>query len=313
MKSSVVWFAGLTSFAVIVPGLAGQSAEVPTQTVVVSGISTRYRASGLDTRAAGSPVVVFQSGAGSPLEVWGRVIDGLGGIPVFAYDRPGIAGSSFDGRPPTRQRVNDHLHALLGTLKIAPPYILVGHSWGGVLILDYIEQFPAEVTGTVYVDPSLLAPTATDTRRILDQLGATADEIDVYQRKEAGEYEKALAAMSQAPPGARAEIGVMDEYRRDQAMKPPPSLPELPTSVILAGRTEPGFGPGPDMLPSSISWRELFDANRTFVQAQFAERLRTVAGSSVLVSADASHAVHRDTPAIVVQEIRRVMALSTGR
>jgi hypothetical protein len=65
------------------------------------------------------------------------------------------------------------------------------------------------------------------------------------------------------------------------------------------------------MLPSSITWPAFFDANRTFNQSQFSERLDRNAGSSVLVSMDASHNVQRDTPEIVIQEILRVVALTT--
>jgi pimeloyl-ACP methyl ester carboxylesterase len=106
--------------------------------------------------------VVFQNGAGSPLEVWEGVIAGLGDTPAISCDRPGIAGSAYDGSPSTPERVSAHLHALLGALDIAPPYVLVGHSWGGPLILDYVGRFPSEVAGMVYVDPL-----ESDLRRIL--------------------------------------------------------------------------------------------------------------------------------------------------
>jgi pimeloyl-ACP methyl ester carboxylesterase len=245
--------------------------------------------------------------------VWEAVIHGLGDTPALTYDRPGIAGSSYDGRSPTPERVNEHLRALLDRLEMAPPYILVGHSWGGALILNYVDQFPEEVSGVVYVDPSILIPKVADTRGILRGLGASDPEITTYERQETEEFEKAIEALSQAPPGLRAEILAMDEYRRSQAADAPRSLPSLPSSVILAGRPEPGVGPGPGMLPQSISWPALFDANRAFNQAQFTERLSHIAGTSVLVSEDAGHAIHRDTPAIVVQEIRRVVALTLRR
>jgi pimeloyl-ACP methyl ester carboxylesterase len=301
----------LASLALGVHGLGAQGTAATTHTINVAGVSTRYRAAALDTRVPGTPLVVFQSGSGSPLEAWDLVIKDLGDTPVLAYDRPGIGGSSFDGHPPTPQRVNAHLRALLDALKLPPPYILVGHSWGGPLILEYAAEYPGEIAALVYVDASILVPTTTDTRRILRDLGATDEEVAAYEQKEAGFIEMAVEAMRQAPPGLRAEVHVMNEYRKRQATEPSPPLASVPTSVILAGRVDPRRSPPPGILPASITWQAFFDANRTFNQSQFSERLDRNAGSSVLVSQDASHNVQRDTPEIVIQEILRVVALTT--
>jgi hypothetical protein len=65
------------------------------------------------------------------------------------------------------------------------------------------------------------------------------------------------------------------------------------------------------MLPSSVTWQAFFDANRAFNESRFSERLDRIPGSSVLVSKDASHYVQSDTPEIVIQEILRVVALTT--
>ena len=45
------------------------------------------------------------------------------------------------------------LHAILATVGAKPPYVLVGHSWGGLLVRMFVELYPSEVAGLVYIDP----------------------------------------------------------------------------------------------------------------------------------------------------------------
>jgi pimeloyl-ACP methyl ester carboxylesterase len=80
---------------------------------------------------------------------------------VCAYDRPGTGRmhsapgrSTVVAQPTTAQAGVADLHALLAAAKIAPPYVLVGHSWGGLIAQAYARTFPAEITGLVLVDPS---------------------------------------------------------------------------------------------------------------------------------------------------------------
>jgi len=69
-------------------------------------------------------------------------------------DRAGIGGSEADGHAPTPTHVARKLHALLTSLGVDPPYVLVGHSSGGLLIRMFAAIYPEEVAGLVYVDPT---------------------------------------------------------------------------------------------------------------------------------------------------------------
>jgi len=104
-------------------------------------------------RGSGSPTVVFDSGSGLAGWDWLRV------QPVIAsktracvYDRAGLGFSDVSTRPGTSANAMDDLHRLLSSAGIKPPYVLVGHSYGGMTVQLYAYTHPKEVAGLVLVD-----------------------------------------------------------------------------------------------------------------------------------------------------------------
>lgn len=71
---------------------------------------------------------------------------------VVSYDRAGYGWSDESPRPRTSQNIVDELYQLLQTSGISPPYILVGHSFGGVNMRLYANRYPEKVFGIVLVD-----------------------------------------------------------------------------------------------------------------------------------------------------------------
>src|SRR5262245_39285339 len=122
------------------------------RTLAVDGRSMRVRILGV-SEVGRRPVVVFESGAGTGMNAWSAVMHDVSAFAtVVAYDRAGIGGSDDDGQPPTPGHVARTLRALLASTGIQPPYVLVGHSWGGLLIRMFAALYPADVAGLVYVD-----------------------------------------------------------------------------------------------------------------------------------------------------------------
>jgi pimeloyl-ACP methyl ester carboxylesterase len=106
-------------------------------------------------RPGPSSTVVFESGLGDGLEVWSDVIDRLGtNISYFAYSRPGYGESEAGAAQASRSsaQATALLHDLLRVADVRPPYVLVGHSLGGLYIAHYAKEFPNEVSGLVFVD-----------------------------------------------------------------------------------------------------------------------------------------------------------------
>jgi pimeloyl-ACP methyl ester carboxylesterase len=106
-------------------------------------------------RGAGSPTVVFENGLGSPWRVWqwGDLPNRVGSR-ACVYNRVNIAPSdTVPARHTGADSVRD-LHSLLRSAAVPGPYLLVGHSFGGLLSAMYAATYPAEVAGLVLVDPT---------------------------------------------------------------------------------------------------------------------------------------------------------------
>lgn len=105
------------------------------------------------TLGEGPLTIVLEAGLGDGMGSWDGIFEELSSITkVFAYSRPGYAPSSATTRPRTAEQIVDDLRQLLKRSGNSPPYILVGHSLGGIYMLNYIERFPEEVAGVVLVE-----------------------------------------------------------------------------------------------------------------------------------------------------------------
>jgi pimeloyl-ACP methyl ester carboxylesterase len=103
----------------------------------------------------GSPTVLLESSLAGTTSLWGWVQPEVAkGTRVCAYDRAGSGWSDPGPKPRDGQRVAAELHTLLDKAGIAGPYVLVGHSLGGLYVRAYAGQYPAEVAGMVLVDSS---------------------------------------------------------------------------------------------------------------------------------------------------------------
>jgi pimeloyl-ACP methyl ester carboxylesterase len=109
----------------------------------------------LDCRGEGSPVVVFDAGAGGWSKDWESVHDEIATMTMACvYDRPGHGLSDPRPLPLDTAAVADDLDAMLMAAGVAPPYVLVGHSLGSYHVRHYANTRFDKVAGMVLVDPS---------------------------------------------------------------------------------------------------------------------------------------------------------------
>jgi pimeloyl-ACP methyl ester carboxylesterase len=118
--------------------------------VDVGGFSLNLNCSG-----KGKPTVILESGLGIPAIGWQLVQPEIAKFAsVCSYDRAGYGWSDPGPFPRTSREIARELHTLLENAPVAPPYILVGHSFGGFNVRLFHVLYPGEVAGVVFVDAS---------------------------------------------------------------------------------------------------------------------------------------------------------------
>ncbi|MEM6838874.1 MAG: alpha/beta hydrolase [Cyanobacteria bacterium P01_C01_bin.120] len=128
-----------------------QAFPPPGQLIEVNG-----KRSHLDCSGEGSPTVILEAGineGGS--QTWERVRPAIEPLSrVCAYDQAGIMWSERRDLPRDANHIAKDLHALLAAAGESPPYVMVGHSLGGLMIRVFADHFSDEVAGFVFVDSS---------------------------------------------------------------------------------------------------------------------------------------------------------------
>ena len=273
-----------------------QSALTP-RTVDVDGVALHVLTGGLESRKPGQPVIVFESGASAPLETWDVLMPRVAAFAaVLAYDRSGTGSSPWDGQPPTPERIATRLRRLLTAMRVEPPFLLVGHSWGGALVRFFAASYPRDVAGMLSLDPTDITLTRGDMLALFTSIGGTEADYDTFMAVQ----KNALAA---APPAMRAEaaviLGLLDTPPAQRAVL---DRHDVPTSVIVAGRV--GVPPQGALPIDTRAYANAMHRNQV-------TRLRgwVKNGGTFEMAADSGHMVHRDAVDMVVAEIRRMLEL----
>ena len=107
----------------------------------------------LNETGSARSAIVLESGLMSTVLSWTELQRELSkSFRVVSYDRAGLGWSELGPMPRTADRIADELHLALEKAGIAPPYVLVGHSFGGLTMQMFAARFPKEVTGMVLID-----------------------------------------------------------------------------------------------------------------------------------------------------------------
>jgi len=103
----------------------------------------------------GVPTVVLINGGSGPIEGWYKVFYELAEeTSVLAYNRLGVGKSDQPKSPQHGHSIVTTLRQLLKEINVNPPYILVGHSLGGLYANLFARQYPEEIAGVVMLDAS---------------------------------------------------------------------------------------------------------------------------------------------------------------
>jgi pimeloyl-ACP methyl ester carboxylesterase len=259
----------------------------------------------LECRGTGSPTVVLVAGLKASAEDWNIAEKQAPTVfaevakftRVCAYDRPGTpVGEKASRSDPVRQPTTAEdavadLHALLSAANEASPYVLVGHSYGGLIVRLYASRYPKDVSGLVLVDAlseglrDAETPEQWATQRILME-GDLRESLALYSDLERIDPDRSFDQIRAAPPLRRVPLIVLSADR--------PWGPQIP-SMIAAGK-----------LPANVPADFGFVTDKAQKQAQ--EQLsRLVPNAKHITNTNSGHEVHKEQPQLVIDSIREVV------
>lgn len=246
------------------------------QLVDVGGHRLSVRIAGV-----GQPAVVLEAPFCSSKWVWKSIWREVAKFTtVVVYDRAGLGESEPGPIPRTAYRCAEDLRRLLRGSKIPSPYVLVGHSWGGLMVQVFARRYPALVCGMVLVDSS---------------------HVDQFKRLDkfttAKGHEEAIA-FRQGPNPEH-----VDMWRSEAEARRAGPFPRIPLRALSAP------------LPAEAMVQ--FDGHRRQARAvinrlhQELARLSPL-GRHVPVT-NTGHFIQLDRPDVVIRNIRRMVSLVRNR
>jgi pimeloyl-ACP methyl ester carboxylesterase len=118
------------------------------------GNGRRMYVSDMGREMRDGPTVIFESGIAATSQNWLRVQEVVAAYArAVSYDRSGLGWSSPSDSERTPSNIARELRDMLRHAKIPGPYVLVGHSFGGLVVQRYAAEYPDEVLGVILVDP----------------------------------------------------------------------------------------------------------------------------------------------------------------
>ena len=298
----------------------------PGELGLAGGHRLHYRCAG-----TGTPAVVLEAGIAASSLTWSRVQPIIArSTRVCSYDRAGLAWSEPASSPRAMPALVSELRHLLDSAHVPPPYVLVGHSFGGLVIRAFARAHPKDVAGLVFVDPlhpeEWCDPSPQQRRMLrggifLSKVGGLLARLGVVR--------VCLSLLSRGSPGVprrfsrlfgRSATALLERMVGEVQKLPPEVLPaiqahwshpkafrgmwqhlaSMPECCAAVARGADTFGDVPVVVLSAgardARWREA-DARLAHASSN---------GRHV-ISSRSGHWVHLDDPDLVVQAIDEVI------
>ena len=147
----LILFAGAPTYQFLSSRRDWQEFPPPGELIDVGGFHLHLYCAG--ERMTGKPIIILEGGLGAPSLMWSAAQPEIARqTRVCSYDRAGYAWSESSPNPRTALQVTRELHTLLERAGEKPPYIMVGHSFGGIVIRIFTAEYPDEVSGLILAD-----------------------------------------------------------------------------------------------------------------------------------------------------------------
>lgn len=287
-------------------------------------------AHGPEPRSSKDPVVLFVSGVASSSLGWAAVARQLSpSLRSYTYDRSGYRNSSPSPLAPTAENIALELSYLIAKAPISNPLILVGHSWAGVLINEFIflTGNGPHIAGVVLVDanhetmPQVLNVNDPDLVAISEGINSyagkgikaehklTQEEWDALMRDESTEKYNVIAQ--------KEDIAYAPSFpmlRAKELSKRQPLLGDKPVYVIGGMRSrdwsrmyKAGVEKGNGTEEQRSHVRELISTADEKSEGLMKEHLKISTKSKVVFARESGHFVQLTQPDVVVDGVKWVL------
>lgn len=280
--------------------LANKKKSFPNLSLIpVNGFKVETVTYGLEHNQKGKPVIVFENGRGTDFEYWLPIIKEVSKEnATFAYNRPRIGGSEDDNQIPTIDHIAEILRQLLLAQGLNPPYILVGHSWGGACIRYFASLHPEEIAGLIFVDPHDFVKNEGGGRLPYQQIGLKESQIDSLF----AEYDKwADEYMAQGPKFVVEEMKAQREFSKtgfNLCNRNP--LPDVPVHFIMAG----GYPVIPEQTASLYDQEKMFRINNAIKMKSWLEQINPLKYGKFIYCSSSGHIIQKDDPDVIISSIK---------
>lgn len=232
---------------------------------------------------SGTPNVILVAGLGNTVDTWTQIVPSAAQLStVVAYSRSGL-GRSEPG--PSKHTAKDsvlELHALLAKLNLKPPYVLVGASYGGILVRLYTSMYPNEVAGLVLSDASH------------EQQVQRYGKVDPkYPAQFRTFFEEKLKSLKGAEADETRESVRIQNARAVEGLKP---LPDIPIAVLTSMKVDPK----PEFVNQTAAGHDAW-------RAMHEEWFRRSRNGLHIVTSRSGHHIQDDEPQLVIEAIRFVL------
>lgn len=308
--TSILLTAALSLAAASAYAQSGKSSSAPNASASPSTSPTTVDIGGgrkiyMKCQGTGSPTVVLVGGLRASADDWSVANKSAPAVfpevakftRVCAYDRPGTPVGEKPSRsdpvrqPTTAKDAVADLHALLSAAGAKGPYVLVGHSYGGLIVKLYAKTHPKDVAGVVFVDA--LSEGLQDAE--------TPEQWKIQRKLMQGDVRESLALYP--------ALEMIDPDRSFDQVRAAPPMPPIPLVVLSADQP---WGPKiPSMIKAGILPKDAppdFGYVTDAAQKKAQDQLATlVPNAKHITNTRSGHEIHKEQPQLVVDAIREVV------
>jgi pimeloyl-ACP methyl ester carboxylesterase len=262
IRRGLVWMiAGLLALAVMGAIYQAIATEIDQRTYPPPGelVDVGDHSLHINCVGQGSPTVILESALGAMSAHWVRVQQQVAQTThVCAYDRAGLGWSERGPEPRDVRQISSELHTLLNGAGTEGPYVLVGHSYGGLYARMYAARYPDEMAGVVLVDSSHPEQftRSPEGRAMYEQTKRLGAVLPVLTRLGVIRLSNFYPAHPDLPPQQRAQIEAFNSSTRQvvttvEEFRATPettaqvrsagNLGDKPLAVISAGEQSSGW------------------------------------------------------------------------